>query len=1464
MSGPSSGVIAMDELVKLGEMRVQHFSDHNNQRAGEIVFSVNIGDTNAQTVDVMSLTPEEVHVGTAVAVDGALSCQQVSFSTMDAKGNEFRNTVATFSHPLSNRQVTVSRDEHGGNMAIHGDLQSTDAVIERLRCDELRSTSVDATVCAVETLEVSPWRVVPQDGALVFTGPGDVRIDAITTGGVHTDSLQSTTAVTDSLSSQTCHSHVMTCVQLSVAEVIRSPGIACGPELQLPQSSRIRLGEDVTISVEDDALGISTASNRMLFSGRALHCAGLSCQDSHLRAESILTDGVEAGVMQSDSLSCSHMVASQVSSSSVQSDEMHARHLTCGQLRTDVCEISEEGVTFSIGAVDTSISDQGVRTSVLRGETTICGTLSVQTVCPLNSLSVGSASLMTLSVSNSSCEGMVVHTLSANSLLSEHVVTESLTLSSVEFSDQSGDLYISGGLVTGHSVLADRVHVNAMVLIHEQEELAVQWNGKSIELAAELSCVALTSEEANMLQVSCSRIHDLQAIETPHQLTLSCAGMRVGCVRLDDDGVAIDGEVPRFSLGPMVLSPNRIAVEDVLHISCSELRFPESRAELMSTETLRVMDIHAVDTHLQLHGNVRADAVTTGLLSSANLMASSISTSSLDASGTIRTRELKTDRIEGDASLARMLFPAGSSSVELHARDVTAMSDTTRTNLVLSNSLTRFTLCVADVVEIETPPVVIGNRLSCSGLDADLVTTGVLQSPGDEVRVDASLRVEGSCTVSEHMTTDFVTCASLSCGEMHTQVVHGLRDVRVSPFGVRFDNSSHLAILSDGVHIGPGPSASSRLVVHAPAFTDAIRITADDASMLRLVTSHGQARAIALDDEGSESSWMIGVGNLPHELENTFAIYQNQQPALSILPSQTLRSHYATIAPQLSTGALHLHDVLMFQDCEVTADGTVLTLDCSELQVPGAQFNLNSCTVTTVVTLSSGAGLNGRRIFDLASPVEDGDATNKLFVETRLEELFTEERVFMAPVYWAPPTQPELRSFSISLSEEGDQLGFRVRTGTQADRDSFGFTFGANDASQLELFPTRIVMHLPVEFRDEIRLPFHTITSTTTALGVDGDVRVSGALGVGADAQHALHVLSASDDDCALLQATAQRARTTTESIGDSADQAMFSCQVGSTVFSSGYIQSSDSFVIASSTDLQQNTHLVISRVDSAIRSAGDLVVSRVDGVIRIEEAGATTFEATRDRVRCQNFDLTFDTVNAAVDHNLGGTSILNLSSYGIRVAGATSVSESLQVKDTTFLQSATGEMTVNRKMSIPDVETGTLFVKDRSGFNLYQDDTSLVRFQDDGSALLMDFDAENESLSFSFPTLPNTRGRDHLFASDQPILELRKNSIAVDTNDHRAKFTVATESGPQLAIINPSNVSMHTDFTVDDSGEFYMASSQRKYNFDGDVFSENMTLTDYFYLGTTWRLGVSEAGSFIVQCQQGGAWVTKTEVSPD
>jgi hypothetical protein len=83
MSGPSTGVIGVDELVKLGEMRVQHFNDHNNERAGEIVFSVNIGDTDIRTVDILSLSPEEVEITTSATVHGTLSCNSFNTNTVE-------------------------------------------------------------------------------------------------------------------------------------------------------------------------------------------------------------------------------------------------------------------------------------------------------------------------------------------------------------------------------------------------------------------------------------------------------------------------------------------------------------------------------------------------------------------------------------------------------------------------------------------------------------------------------------------------------------------------------------------------------------------------------------------------------------------------------------------------------------------------------------------------------------------------------------------------------------------------------------------------------------------------------------------------------------------------------------------------------------------------------------------------------------------------------------------------------------------------------------------------------------------------------------------------------------------------------------------------------------------------------------------------------------------------------------
>ena len=73
----------------------------------------------------------------------------------------------------------------------------------------------------------------------------------------------------------------------------------------------------------------------------------------------------------------------------------------------------------------------------------------------------------------------------------------------------------------------------------------------------------------------------------------------------------------------------------------------------------------------------------------------------------------------------------------------------------------------------------------------------------------------------------------------------------------------------------------------------------------------------------------------------------------------------------------------------------------------------------------------------------------------------------------------------------------------------------------------------------------------------------------------------------------------------------MFTCKVDSTVFSTGYSKPSDSFIIASSNDLSQNTHMVISRsTNNQIHSAGDMRIVKTDGSFSIEELGATVFLA--------------------------------------------------------------------------------------------------------------------------------------------------------------------------------------------------------------------------------------------------------------
>lgn len=561
-------------------------------------------------------------------------------------------------------------------------------------------------------------------------------------------------------------------------------------------------------------------------------------------------------------------------------------------------------------------------------------------------------------------------------------------------------------------------------------------------------------------------------------------------------------------------------------------------------------------------------------------------------------------------------------------------------------------------------------------------------------------------------------------------------------------------------------------------------------------------------------------------------------------------------------------DELNMYECSISVEGDdQMTLSCSALVVPGVLFaSENSVVVRSPSSFQNDVNMLSNKIHNLGSPTLDGDAANKGYVESRLSELFTEESVFTAPAYWATPTDQSLRSFGLGLSytnpsnPSSTDLSFEMMVGTTANQ-SLRFVSDVNGAvSLMELFASQnIKVYCPIEINGMITLPHTTISSLADALTIGGSIRSSG-IGVGVAPTFPLHVVSTADDDCAVLQSSGSRARTTVEAYGESADQAMFTCKVDSNVFSAGYSKSSDAFIIASSNDLSQNTHVVINRSTNLIQSAGDVRIVKPDGSFSIEELGATVFLANKNTLRCETFEISFE--NFSVDHKLGNLSLLNLSSFGAQITGSTSISESLLVKNTTFSENDVGDMTVDKKMIIPDVETNTVSLQNRQGFNLFQDDTDVVRFREDGSGMLLDFDSISESLDFSFPTIPNTAGRGSFFVSDNPILSLKKQVVNIDTSQEHAKLNVSTENGPQLSILNPSNTPVHTDFTVDDSGELYVTTTQRKYNFDGDVHGENILTDDFIYFGSNWRMGVSVDGSFVIQNNSTGAYVTKTEVS--
>jgi hypothetical protein len=1462
MSGPSTGVIGVDELVKLGEMRVQHFNDHNNERAGEIVFSVNIGDTDVRTVDILSLSPEEVEITTSASIHGTLSCNSFATNTVGVDGNEFRPVIAEFNHPLGSNSVKIERDENG-TVVLNGPLKSEQSYVNVLHNNMINSDNVVSSLCSVSSINVKHWSIHETGIDLSLTGHGSVR-----TSEIIVESMESDLVVVGYVESGTMSVSEMGVKNCSVVALSTSSlyfdSVMCGEDLSLPDVKTVTLG-GLMIGEDEIKMGDCVISERVGSLG------GLYCKSGNMSVSGIVCDDISSENLVTTNLSVGSILSTELSVNNVASNNIVVDKLKCELISTGgVVGVGNFEFTYDQNVI--SFSENGFESNLVISEMLSCSSLQ-SVLCKSSNISCSNIETYILESNTANVVNLV-----SKEIISEKCTVEGLETSKIYFNDLLMDVIddsirISSSLITPF-LSTSSVNVDN-VIFDDETSVRVSPEEGGLLVTSDLVCGGTIKSDASIHgivscgTVDCENINLKNCSFSTEKFSINTPS---NSIVFDNEGLNLTGVLTLHNgRDELVLTDGHINYSDELTISCPILHLSDSNVKNLSVNSLITHQINSPTGIL----NVDCDVVCQDISVSKTLVSDSVFTSSISTQ-VINTLTVDFKEAQGVNTISGkgndIVFRE--SEILLNSSDVSIKSDgmvsfgmfSQGAYFSIAEKNNKIEIASSDDVTFQNGVIV--PQVSSKTVIVDTLRATETLTISSDILVPLHMSIGESCVVERSL-----VASSVSCSGMTTNSIENISEIQTNGLRIIEDGNDYMTLSRESIKIGldSGDLDNARLAIRSSPFRDGISIKSDDKSTIRLQTKRNNKRGMVLVNETDSAEWMVGVGNYPLDKENTFGVHFNEESFLTMDPTNnTISIRKNTILTQsLSVESAFLNDLTM-HECSISIqDEDQMTLSCNSLVVPGVlSMSSNEFLVTSPSVFQNQMNMSNNKIRNVAGPDVDSDAVNRGYVESRLSELFTEERVFTAPVYWAPSTNPALRSFAVGLSytnpsnESSTDLSFEIMVGDTSNQ-SLRFVSSVNDAvSLVELFASQMMkVYCPVEIDGMITLPHATISSLVDALTIGGNVRSDG-VGVGVAPLFPLHVVSTSDDDCAVLQSLSSRARTTIEAYGGAADQAMFTCKVDDTFFSSGYSKASDSFIIASSNDLSQNTHLVISRGTNEIQSAGDVRIVKAGGSFSIEELGGTVFFANKDTLRCETFEISFE--NFSVDHKLGNSSLLNLSSFGARISGSTEISNDLFVKNTTFSENDIGDMTVNKKMIIPDVETNTISLQNRQGFNLFEDDTDVVRFRENGSGMLLDFDSVSESLNFSFPTIPNTSGRGSFFVSDSPIFSLKKQAVNIDTTQEYAKLNVSTENGPQISILNPSNTPVHSDFTVDDSGELYITTTQRKYNFDGDVRGENMVIDDFMYFGSNkqWRMGISEDGSFVIQNNSSGVYVTKTEVS--
>lgn len=561
--------------------------------------------------------------------------------------------------------------------------------------------------------------------------------------------------------------------------------------------------------------------------------------------------------------------------------------------------------------------------------------------------------------------------------------------------------------------------------------------------------------------------------------------------------------------------------------------------------------------------------------------------------------------------------------------------------------------------------------------------------------------------------------------------------------------------------------------------------------------------------------------------------------------------------------------------------GGTLHIAFPTVSFPGA-LTLSPNAVRTAVDLVVG----GHLIREVAAPVAGTDAVNLATLERALADLYSSENVFPAPVYFVPSSNIGLRAFGIGFdisATGGSSLGILDFLVGSSSHGGLSFRRFGDAAPILNIRPSDLCVEMLGDVRTAgaLRLgaPSHKNVITSSAEGflslndvllitnsspASSDVRVTTRLGISSSTilapAYRLHVRD-TNDDIAWLTTSSTRGRMVVETTSTStSSQAMttFRDSKSGVLFSSGYASLSDAYVVASSTDLVSNTHLVLYRTRNEAVLAGDLRLRRKDGgiaALRIEDSTTSAtlarFEPSGIQLRNSAIREVIDTASGDVHvvHSLGGVTRVDVHKDGVTITGALKAASMSIGENASF--SPTGDGTALKLDAVLEatagLRSGFLTTREFLGFNVYEDASGNYRHTHNGEAMMLALKSDgdgNPVADVTFSALPNKNGSGELvIAEGTPAMRLSQRGLGVGTHDvSDSVLHVSGDLSPQLKISNPNmgdgnGVSCVLGCT--ETGALSIKSDENRVLFgEADVECGALRASNHVYIGL-WRVGV-------------------------